>query len=103
MRDFSHIWEAYTTFEDSLVAAKMDMLGDQDAVQDPTLDVDLEEETAGIFSPSSSLLFSSYYYYLQILNYLWRATNTSLIDSQSYSIRYCYARTPTTCTSGISA
>jgi hypothetical protein len=49
VRDFSHIWEAYTTFEDSLVAAKMDMLGDQETLEDENLDVDLEEETAGIF------------------------------------------------------
>lgn len=50
VRDFSHIWEAYTTFEDNLVAAKMDMLGDQETIQADDLDVDLEEETAGLCS-----------------------------------------------------
>lgn len=48
VRDFSHIWEAYTTFEDSLVAAKMDMLSDQQALEDENLDVDVDEEAAGM-------------------------------------------------------
>lgn len=58
VRDFSHIWEAYTTFEDSLVAAKMDMLGDTQAMEDEELDIEVEEEVAGMF-------LVIYYYYLK--------------------------------------
>lgn len=39
VRDFSHIWDAYTQFEDSMMSAKMDMLGQAEGEE-------LEEETA---------------------------------------------------------
>jgi pre-mRNA-splicing factor SYF1 len=40
VRDFSHIWDAYTQFEDSLIAAKTEMLAAEEGSPE-----DLEEET----------------------------------------------------------
>eukprot|EP01111_Echinosteliopsis_oligospora_P015171 TRINITY_DN5900_c0_g2_i1.p1 TRINITY_DN5900_c0_g2~~TRINITY_DN5900_c0_g2_i1.p1 ORF type:complete len:463 (+),score=107.52 TRINITY_DN5900_c0_g2_i1:117-1505(+) len=58
VRDFSHIWEAYTQFEDSLVSAKMELLSDPDGLADA--DIDIDEENADF-----DLLVARYEYLIE--------------------------------------